>query len=282
MYGIASIHPSTNPPINQQIMQNRITKLFKNKSQDVLNVYFTAGYPELHDTANIIKTLADNGADMIEIGIPFSDPIADGPTIQHSNQIALNNGISLEILFEQLEGIRDYVDIPLLLMGYLNPVIQYGVEAFCKKAAEIGIDGLILPDLPMFEFENTYQKLFEVHQLSLIFLISPQTSEQRIRKIDNLSNGFIYVVSTDSTTGKTNALSQAQENYFNRIKSMQLKNPFLIGFGISDHKSFKTASSYANGAIIGSAFIKAIGKKGDLNEKIRAFIGNIRATKIKN
>ncbi len=257
-------------------MQNRITQLFSHKSKDILNIYFTAGYPNKDDTETIIRELADAGVDMIEIGIPFSDPVADGPTIQHSSQLALNNGMTLALLFEQLAHIRSYTDIPLLLMSYLNPVMQYGIEAFCKKAAEVGIDGLILPDLPMFEFEQNYRKLFDRNHLSHIFLISPQTSEDRIQKIDQASTGFIYAVSTDSTTGRSEDLTKTQEEYFNRIKGMNLQNPFLIGFGISDAKSFQKATTYAHGAIIGSAFIKSLGKTGSLKAIIHQFVRNIR------
>lgn len=257
-------------------MNNRIIDLFAQKNNRILNIYFTAGYPQLHDTVSIVKSLEEAGADMIEIGIPFSDPIADGPTIQASNQVALDNGISLEVLFQQLEGIRENVNIPIILMGYLNPVVQYGIENFCKKAAELGVDGIILPDLPMREFEMVYKDVFERHNLSHIFLVTPQTSDDRIRKIDQLSSGFIYVVSMDSTTGRTDALSDKQKAYFERIQSMKLANPALIGFGISDHKSFETASEYAQGAIIGSAFIKAISNGKPLKESVEKFVKSIK------
>lgn len=258
-------------------MNNRINQLFQTRKEGILSVFFTAGYPQRDQTAAIIETLAASGADMIEIGIPYSDPIADGNTIQHSSQVALQNGMSLRLLFEQLEGIREKVDIPLLLMGYLNPVLQYGIEDFCARAAEIGIDGLILPDLPMYEYESTYQQLFAQHGLSNVFLVTPQTSEARIRKIDELTNGFIYLVSTDSTTGKAEAVSDVQEAYFSRIRQMDLRNPFLIGFGISDRSSFVKATNYASGAIIGSAFIKALGQTGALKENIRHFCQRILA-----
>ena len=256
-------------------MNNRITQLFQARQSGILSVFFTAGYPQRDQTAEIIETLAASGAGMIEIGIPYSDPIADGSTIQHSSQVALANGMSLRLLFEQLEGIREKVDIPLLLMGYLNPVLQYGMESFCARAAEIGIDGLILPDLPMYEYESTYRAMFEKYGLSNVFLVTPQTSDARIRKIDRLSNGFIYLVSTDSTTGKTTGIEAAQEAYFARVKEMELENPFLIGFGISDHESFGKATRYAQGAIIGSAFIKALGQPGALEENIRNFCQTI-------
>jgi tryptophan synthase alpha chain len=255
---------------------NRIQALFERKPEGVLNIFFTAGYPQLDDTRAIIRQLAAAGADMIEIGMPFSDPIADGGTIQMSNQVALQNGITLPQIFEQLEGVRDEVDLPLLLMGYLNPVVQYGLDRFIDKAAEIGIDGLILPDLPMYEYQAMYQARFEEKGLSNIFLITPQTSEARIREIDAVSRGFIYVVSTDSTTGRSSGFGEAQVAYFQRIQQMQLHNPTLIGFGIHDHETYQTASRYAHGAIIGSAFIKAL-KQGDpLGEAIPAFVQRVR------
>ncbi|MEM6628070.1 MAG: tryptophan synthase subunit alpha [Bacteroidota bacterium] len=257
-------------------MNNRIITLFQQKPKEVLNIYCTAGYPHLEDTPTIIQALAHSGVDLIEIGMPFSDPIADGPTIQASNQQALNNGMTLERLFQQLKGIRDTVEIPMLLMGYINPVLQYGIERFCQDAADTGIDGLILPDVPIYEYEHFYKDLFEQYNLSNIFLISPQTSEERIRKIDELSNGFIYMVSTDSTTGKTGDISASQQAYFERIVGMNLKNPRLIGFGIHNHETYRTACRYSHGAIIGSAFIKAIKDTKDIEGTAREFVGNIR------
>jgi tryptophan synthase alpha chain len=257
-------------------MKNRIHQLFERKDSDILSVFFTAGYPELEDTVPIIEELAAAGVDLIEIGMPFSDPIADGSTIQHSNQIALQNGISIAKLFAQLEGIREKMDIPLILMGYLNPVLQYGMEAFLAKAAEIGIDGLILPDLPRYEFETFYQDSFARHHLSNVFLVTPQTSASRIRQIDELSDGFIYVVSTDSTTGKTQGFGPAQTAYFSRLQAMQLKNPLLVGFGISNHETYTAACQHASGAIIGSAFIKALGEEGSISERISRFVAKIK------
>ncbi len=257
-------------------MNNRIIDLFKHKKENILNIYCTAGYPNLEDTPEIIRSLAEAGADLIEIGMPFSDPIADGPTIQASNQQALNNGMTLEILFQQLQGIRKSVDVPLLLMGYINPVLQYGIERFCRDAQEVGIDGLILPDVPMFEYENFYKALFDQHNLSNIFLISPQTSEERIKNIDRLSEGFIYMVSTDSTTGKTQDISASQQAYFERVSEMKLRNPRLIGFGIHNHDTFRTACRYAQGAIIGSAFIKTIRQSNDLAQDALSFVQGIR------
>ena len=258
-------------------MNNRIIELFARKQKDILNVYCTAGYPGLNDISDIICELDKSGVDLVEIGMPYSDPIADGPTIQMSNGIALNNGITLEGLFEQLKDIRTRTEVPLILMGYINPVLQYGLERFCKDAQAVGIDGVILPDLPMREYEMMYASLFEECNLSHVFLITPQTSEQRIRKIDELTKGFIYMVSSDSTTGKTHQLTENQINYFGRIADMQLKNPKLIGFGISDHQSFSQACTYSNGAIIGSAFIKAIKDKSgeELNMSIRQFVSSI-------
>lgn len=257
-------------------MPNRIQALFARKPKDVLNIFFTAGYPNLDDTREIIRQLDAAGADMLEIGMPFSDPIADGGTIQMSNQRALANGVTLARIFEQLEGIRQETDIPMLLMGYLNPVVQYGIEQFVEKAAEVGVDGLILPDLPMYEYQAMYRSLFETKGLSNIFLVTPQTSEARIREIDAVSNGFIYVVSTDSTTGRSSGFGEAQLAYFQRIQAMQLKNPTLIGFGIHDQATYQTASSYANGVIIGSAFIKALTGSSGLEEAIPQFVRSIR------
>ncbi|OEK01540.1 tryptophan synthase subunit alpha [Roseivirga sp. 4D4] len=255
---------------------NRIEQLFNRKSERVLNVYFTAGYPTLNDTVSIMQSLEASGADLIEIGIPFSDPIADGPTIQESNGIALDNGMTLKLLLEQLEGVREKVNIPIILMGYINPIVQYGIEAFCQKCEEVGVDGLILPDLPMFEYLEVYKPLFEKHGLLNIFLITPQTSESRIREIDENSNGFIYMVSSASTTGAKTGISQDQEAYFSRIKEMNLKNPTLIGFGISNKETFDKACENANGAIIGSAFIKAISQEGEVANNINEFIQSVK------
>jgi tryptophan synthase alpha chain len=255
---------------------NRIQQLFQQKQDPILNIFFTAGYPERSSTREIIRELDKNGVDMLEIGIPFSDPLADGPTIQGSSQQALKNGMTLEVLMEQLKGIRQETDMPLLLMGYLNPVVQYGLERFLEDCAAVGIDGLILPDLPMYEYENMYRPLFQKHGLSNVFLVTPETSEERIRKIDELTEGFIYLVSSSSTTGKTTDLSASQEAYFQRVKDMQLKHPCLIGFGIKDAQSFQRASQHARGAIIGSAFIKALAEPGELEEKVATFVKKLR------
>lgn len=258
------------------VNKNRLDSLFERKKENILNVYFTAGFPQLEDTRIIIETLQSAGADIVEIGIPFSDPVADGPTIQQSNDVALANGISLKKLFEQIQDIRATVDIPLLLMGYINPIIQYGIEKFCEKCKEIGIDALILPDLPLWEYETLYKPVFEKNGLYNIFLITPQTSVERIKSFDKISKGFIYAVSSASTTGAKAGIAEEQEVYFQKLQSLELKNPFLIGFGISDKNTFGKACNYANGAIIGSAFIKVLEKGGDLRKNIIDFIKSIR------
>lgn len=252
---------------------NRINKLFKEKKKNILSVYFTAGFPKLNDTVIIINELEGNGVDMIEVGMPFSDPLADGPTIQRSSEIALENGMTIKLLFKQLKNIRKRSpQIPLVLMGYLNPVLQYGIENFCKDIADLEIDGVIIPDLPMQEYLNEYKKIFQKYGLKNIFLITPQTTNERIRLIDKHSDGFIYMVSSASTTGAKASIEKDQEAYFRRIKAMKLKNPLVIGFGISDKKTFLKACEYSNGAIIGSAFIKAVGNKKDLKKNIKQFI----------
>lgn len=256
-------------------VSNRITELFKNKKEGILNIYFTAGFPRLEDTVTIIKSLEKAGADMVEIGMPFSDPLADGPTIQESSLVALKNGMTLKKLFDQLKDIRKEVKIPLLLMGYVNPVMQFGFENFCKKAHEVGIDGVILPDLPFHEYQEQYKELFESYNLSNIFLVTPNTSPERMRAIDETSNGFIYVVSADSTTGNTKDVTNA-ESYFKKIQSAGLKNPTLIGFNIKDHRTYTFASQFANGAIIGSAFIKAINNQSDLVKCIENFVVSVK------
>lgn len=240
---------------------NRISNKLQ-EDRKLVSIYYTAGYPTISDTVPILQELEKNGADMVEIGLPFSDPLADGPTIQASSTQALKNGMSTELLFRQLEGIRDFVSIPLLIMGYFNPVLQYGVEAFCEKCQEIGIDGLILPDLPLAEYKEHYQQVFEKYDLINIFLITPQTSEARIREIDNASRGFIYMVSSSSTTGSKQGFGSEQETYFSRISALSLSNPQIVGFGISNASTFSAATKYAKGAIIGSAFIKILSEKG--------------------
>jgi len=255
-------------------MKNRINSLFETKKENILSVYFTAGFPKLNDTVEIIQQLEKNGVDLIEIGMPFSDPTADGPTIQRSSEVSLKNGMSLNLLFEQLKNIRQTVKIPLILMGYLNPVYQFGVERFCEKCAETGIDGTILPDLPLDEFEQDYKPVFKKHNLHNILLITPQTTESRIRQIDSASSGFIYMVSSSSTTGAGKKVEDFQQSYFERIQNMNLKNPRLIGFGISDLSTFKNACKYSNGAIIGSAFVHALQSGSGLDKTIPTFVGN--------
>lgn len=255
---------------------NRIDQAFIDKKDRLLNVYFTAGYPNLEDTLSIAKALDQGGADLIEIGLPFSDPVADGPTIQASSTVALENGMTLNRLFDQLATLREHVKVPVLLMGYINPVLQYGFEAFCAKCAEVGIDGLILPDLPMYEYEEMYQSVLEKYGLYNVFLITPQTSEERIQKIDSLSKGFIYMVSSASTTGAKSGISTEQISYFQKIDSMGLKNKRLIGFGISDNKSFSKACEYADGAIIGSAFIKLL-EEDSSSENIKNYIQQVKS-----
>jgi tryptophan synthase alpha chain len=254
---------------------NRIDKLFSEKKGDILNVYFTAGYPAIDSTSILVKALESSGVDIIEIGMPYSDPLADGPTIQHSSQLALKNGMTLTLLFDQIEEIRKTTEIPLIMMGYFNQVMQYGEEAFIKKCVEVGVDGLILPDLPLQEYEESYQHLFKKYNLGISFLMTPQTSHERVVKIDSLSRGFIYMVSSASITGAKSGISEAQINYFERTNLLKLKNPRLIGFGISDQETFNTACVYSNGAIIGSAFIKAIGKEGDLATLASNFVNGI-------
>lgn len=239
---------------------NRInTKL--QQDNKILSIYFTAGYPNLSDTVPIIEQLEKSGVDMIEIGLPFSDPLADGPVIQESSTVALKNGMNTKLLFEQLKDIRKTVKVPLLIMGYFNPILQFGIEAFCQKCAETGIDGLIIPDLPVEVYEAEYKTLFESYNLKNIFLITPQTSEERIRKIDRLSDSFIYMVSSSSTTGSQNSFGESQKRYFERIKKMELQNPQVVGFGISNRETFSEATNQQKGAIIGSGFIQFIRTK---------------------
>lgn len=240
----------------------------------LLSIYFTAGYPALNDTVEVIQKLEQNGVDMIEIGLPFSDPLADGPTIQESSTAALKNGITTELLFDQLKDIRNMVKIPLIIMGYFNPMLQYGVEAFCQKCQEIGIDGLIIPDLPVDVYHEDYQETFEKYGLINVFLITPQTSEKRIQFIDKISKGFIYMVSSASVTGSSQGFGDAQSDYFKRIADMQLSNPQIVGFGIKDSETFELATETAKGAIIGSAFIKHLTDNGV--DSISDFVRNIR------
>lgn len=249
---------------------SRIKELFQNK-KNILSIYYTAGYPGLNDTVNIAEALEQAGADLLEIGFPYSDPVADGPTIQASSKQALDQGMTLKLLFEQLKDLRKRVNIPVLLMGYVNPLLQFGVENFCKACVEAGVDGCIVPDLPMVEYEELYQTVFEENGLSNIFLVTPQTSAERIRKIDGLTNGFIYLISSSATTGQQLQVSENTESYFSRITEMKLNNPTMIGFGINSKETFDKACQYANGAIIGSAFVKAL-DPNDLNGSIKTFM----------
>lgn len=256
--------------------ENRINRLFEEKENDILSVYFTAGFPATDDTLRIAMALDKAGADIIEIGMPFSDPVADGPTIQESNKTALDNGMNLRLLFGQLKELRKNVKIPVVLMGYVNPILQFGLEAFCRQCQETGVDGLILPDLPMAEYLEEYKDLFDQFGLKNIFLITPQTSQERIRLIDESTDGFIYVVSTAATTGARDTFGEEQIRYFQRIRDMHLSNPLLVGFGISNHTTYSLVNEYTSGAIIGSAFIRLLKESSDLEKDIETFINDIK------
>jgi tryptophan synthase alpha chain len=256
-------------------MSNRIDQLFAGKRKGVLNIYCTAGFPELNDTLPVMKALQQHGTDIIELGMPFSDPLADGPVIQDSSTRAIANGMSLRVLFEQLKDFRQQIHVPVLLMGYLNPVLLYGIENFCKKCAEVGVDGVILPDLPMDEYESEYRPVFEKYGLHLVFLVTPETSEERIRKIDSVSKGFIYAVSSSSTTGTDKDMGH-QQAYFEKLEALKLKNPVLIGFGIKDKATFDAATVHSNGGVIGTAFIRAIEKATNLESAIQQFIAGVK------
>ena len=255
---------------------NRIKQLFKRKSSKVLNVYCTAGYPRLDSTLKVLAALQESGADMIELGMPYSDPLADGPVIQASGSKAIANGMTMKVLFSQLKGMRDSEigEIPIILMGYMNPVLQYGFEKFCADAAACGVDGLILPDLPEYEYETQYRDVIKKYGLDFIFLVTPETSEQRIKKLDELSSGFLYAVSSSSTTGKDKNMNDVV-TYLERLKSLQLKNPVLVGFGIRDKQTFQQACVHANGAIIGTAFIKALENADDIRKETNVFLKSI-------
>jgi tryptophan synthase alpha chain len=259
---------------------SRIHQLFSRKRQDILNIYFTAGFPFLDATRKVMKALADHGADMIEIGIPFSDPLADGPVIQQSNGVALSNGMTIAKLFEQLRSMRDVDDamyigeIPVVLMGYMNPVLQYGFEKFCRDADACGVDGIIIPDLPVYEFESGYGALIRKYGLDFIFLITPETPADRIRKLDSLSSGFLYAVSASGTTGG-DGQAPATGGYLERLKNMKLANPLLVGFGIAGRPAFNIACRYAAGAIVGSAYIRALEKDPDVNAATKSFISSL-------
>jgi tryptophan synthase alpha chain len=252
----------------------RIEELFKRKQEKVLNMYCTAGFPKLDSTLEVMKSLQDNGADLIELGMPYSDPLADGEVIQQSGAVALKNGMTIAKLFEQLQEMRSTINVPVILMGYTNPVIQYGFENFCAKAAEVGVDGLILPDLPMYEYESEYGEIIKKYKLNFIFLVTPETKAERIMKIDKLTSGFLYAVSSNSTTGHNKDISE-QEPYFKKLHDMKLTNPILVGFGIRDRQTFEVACKYTNGAIIASAYIKALGNGKDVNTVTKEFLEKI-------
>lgn len=259
---------------------SRLQHLFNRKVKNVLNVYCTAGYPHLESTLEVLNALQENGADIIELGIPYSDPLADGPVIQQSGSIALANGMSIETLFKQLNNFRNNIAVPVVLMGYMNPVLQYGFDRFCKQAASIGIDALILPDLPEYEFETVYGPIMKNYGLDFIFLVTPETTEERIRKLDTLSNGFLYAVSSSSTTGSDKNMTDVNA-YLKRLKTYKLNNPVLVGFGIKDKQSFETACEYAHGAIIGSAYINALVSSADIQKTTETFLTTILSSKSK-
>lgn len=253
---------------------SRLEALFKKQSNRVLNVYCTAGYPHLNSTLEVMEALQSHGADIIELGMPYSDPLADGEVIQESGSVALANGMTIEVLFGQLATMRSSIHIPVVLMGYMNPIMQYGFEQFCKKAKEVGVDGLILPDLPLFEFEQEYGKTIREQGLDFIFLVTPETSEERIKKLDSLSTGFLYAVSSSATTGKEKDFSKV-EAYLQKLQAMQLSNSILVGFGIKDKESFEAVNKFANGAIIGSAYIKALSEGATVAKATKDFLKSV-------
>lgn len=254
---------------------SRLANLFSRKSKGILNIYLTAGYPNLNNTVEIVRELEAAGVDMIELGMPFSDPLADGPTIQSSSKLALDNGMTMGLLFDQVKEIRKFSEMPIIWMGYLNPIMQYGVEPFLAAASEAGIDGFIIPDLPMEIYEESYQSLFEEYEMKISFLVTPQTSDARIRQADRLSSAFLYVVSQASITGKKADMQSSQLAYFQRLCNLDLDSPRLIGFGIHDKASFDAVQAYANGGIIGSAFIRSLEETNDINKAARNFVKNI-------
>lgn len=255
---------------------NRINHLFSSKEKDLLSIYFCAGHPTLEGTAEVIKTLQDNGVKMVEIGIPFSDPMADGVVIQNAATQALRNGMSLKVLFEQLKDIRKTVTIPLVLMGYLNPIMQFGFEHFCKQCTECGVDGMIIPDLPFKDYQEHYRIIAERYNLRIIMLITPETSEERVREIDEHTDGFIYMVSSASTTGAQQDFDVQKRNYFKRIEEMKLRNPRMVGFGISNKATFKAACEHASGAIIGSRFVTLLEEKKDPQQAITSLLNGLK------
>ena len=253
---------------------SKLELVFKEKSKRVLNVYCTAGYPTLDSTMKVMESLQKNGADIIELGMPYSDPLADGEVIQVSSIKALANGMNIAVLFDQIKDMRKSISIPVILMGYMNPILQYGFENFCKKAKEVGVDGLILPDLPLFEFEQSYGKIITENNLDFIFLVTPETPVDRIRKLDSLSNGFLYAVSSSATTGKDKDFNVVAQ-YLQKLQAMQLKNPILVGFGIKDKATFDAATVHTQGAIIGSAYIQQLTKGGDIETTTSQFLNSV-------
>jgi tryptophan synthase alpha chain len=253
---------------------SRIKSLFERKKKNVLNIYCTAGYPKADSTVRIIQSLEKHGADIVELGMPYSDPLADGPVIQQSSTVSLSQGMTIKKLFEQLKELRNSSNIPVILMGYMNPVIQYGFEKFCADAASVGVDGLILPDLPEYEFETEYGAIIKKYGLDFIFLVTPETSDERVRRLDSLSTGFLYAVSSSSTTGSDKNMSDTG-SYLQRLENMKLKNPVLVGFGIRDRASFEQAGKHANGAIIGTAFVKALQNSDDEERSVKEFLAGV-------
>ena len=256
---------------------NRITNLFQTKKSGILSVYFTAGYPQLNDTASILRELEAKGVDMAEVGIPFSDPMADGPVIQASSSIALRNGMRLRLLFQQLKGIRDTVRMPIILMGYLNPIMQYGFEAFCQSCVEVGVDGMIIPDLPYADYMADYKAIADRYDLKVIMLITPETTEERVRQIDAHTSGFIYMVSSAATTGAQQSFDQQKQAYFRRVDGMGLRNPRLVGFGISNKATFEAAAAHASGAIVGSKFVQLLHDAPSIAEAVDQLLAALKA-----
>jgi tryptophan synthase alpha chain len=255
---------------------NRLTELFRNRDKKLLSVYFTAGYPKIDNTLSILTALEMNGVDLAEVGIPFSDPMADGPVIQHAAGEALHNGMSLRLLFEQLAAARLTIKMPLILMGYLNPIMQYGFENFCQSCEEVGIDGLIIPDLPFADYQKNYKPIADAHHLSMIMLITPETSEERIRLIDQHTSGFIYLVSSASTTGAQQDFDTAKQDYFRRVAGMKLQNPLLVGFGISNRSTLVAATAQTDGAIVGSKFVELLGQNESPDEAVKALLDALK------